>query len=242
MEHKKFKDKVYSYLVGDLRGRDLEEFEIHYFNCLDCSEYLLMNRLALQRIKEFISSSDLSELEDTLAINSILNDINLKIPISLKDKIHFFLSSIKGLTTDRSLPIMIYSLDTTRGEGQKANVCKAGEAVIIQIEGPRDWNDGYLTVLHYDGEDNLTMIFPKKSSDNTFLRSGDMIRIVFKVTTPKGKHYLKALLTSRKWIRPDEIDFSDTVQIAYAIERSIDAINKSDKNSWMETFMEFEVI
>ena len=64
MKHNDFKNNIYNYLNGELEGRDLEEFEIHYFGCLSCRDHLLSVKILYESLREHIRLSELSELKD----------------------------------------------------------------------------------------------------------------------------------------------------------------------------------
>ena len=68
MEHEEFKKNIYSYLSDELEDNDLENFEVHFFECLSCRDFLLSQKLAFSTLREYISTADISEQEIHLMI------------------------------------------------------------------------------------------------------------------------------------------------------------------------------
>jgi hypothetical protein len=87
MEHKEFKNKVYIYLSGELEGNDLENFEVHYFSCLSCRDYLLSLKLLFSTLREYFRSSEISEIEDILDVELILDEIKEKYQKGIKQRL-----------------------------------------------------------------------------------------------------------------------------------------------------------
>jgi hypothetical protein len=87
MDHVEFKNKVNSYISGELVNDELDEFEIHYFNCLSCRNYLFMHKVILKALREIILSSDIKELESTFNISSILNEMSLNHEKEMKESL-----------------------------------------------------------------------------------------------------------------------------------------------------------
>ena len=103
-------------------------------------------------------------------------------------------------------------------------------------------SDGYLVILHYDESENVSMVFPTRSQDNTFVRAGTEKKISGTVTGPYGKQNFKVIWTSRPLIEPDEIDFSDEEDIERAINAFLDALAELNEGEWIETDYVFEVL
>ena len=96
-------------------------------------------------------------------------------------------------------------------------------------------SDGYLVILHYDESENVSMVFPTRSQDNTYVRAGTEKKISGTVTGPYGKQNFKVIWTSRPLIEPDEIDFSDEEDIERAINAFLDALAELNEGEWIET-------
>jgi len=249
MDHKEFKAEISRYLSGDLSGEQLEEFEVHYINCLGCRDALLLQKTVDSCIKEYIKTSEIPALERVLDIEGFLKEIQkekAKIPLSdlIKNKILSItkrLNLIEQITSLKSIltfPLEIVPLGATRGPEEQKNLYSVGQTVVLSIEAPRD---GHIAVFHYDSEGNLRLVFPRKKDDVTFAKSKEEKRIGMKVTEPAGKQWLKAVFFGREVIKPPKIGLEEDTSGLTTIEAFLDAIPNLKKDEWMESEYEFNV-
>jgi hypothetical protein len=126
------------------------------------------------------------------------------------------------------------------GETDK-NIYKMGTNINICIEMPPK-RDGYLSVFHYNDKHNLEMIFPSKKTDSTFIKASLEKIIKIKVSKPLGKHYIKAIWSSKQLLIPNQIAFNNPVAVTFTMEDFLESILKLNNDEWMEFVEEFEVV
>lgn len=221
------------YIFGYLTDRNFdsklkEAMEEHYFECDKCFNNLELTSATIGAIQ-------------TEGVDKLLKYSEEKNKISLKGKFRSLVDRLNQLVTDRFFPSTTLNLDGVRGGGKKTEIFKVGDPLIIQLDIPADM-DGYLTILHYDEKNNLKMIFPKKKTDDTHVKAGEEKWIEMRANAPTGKHYLKAILTSNKIVEPNDINFSNSVDVVVTIEKLIDLINEITTDEWKESVTEFEVV
>ena len=249
MDHILFRDKIDSYINGGLDGDELAAFEIHFYNCLDCRKYLIKQKSMYALINKSILSLDESNMIEIFGSKSILKQIidegaqqkivnkNTDKP-SLRSKLIDVINKISAPKSNIALGLSIVQADAVKGDKKTNNIYKVGEIVIISIDTPKN---GYLTLLHYDDHYNLRMIYPDKEIDEAFQKAGEVKRIPIKAK-PKGKHYLKALLTSRQLIEQDNLYPHDDELNISAIGKVLESVNGLDDDEWIESIAEFEVV
>ena len=114
-----------------------------------------------------------------------------------------------------------------------------GERISIDLEPPED---GYLTILLYDDENNLKLLFPEKGTDDICVKGGEKKQFGMVAAEPLCKQYLKAFWTSDQLMIPDQIDFGDESSIRSAIERFLKSISKLGDDDWTVFVQQFDVV
>jgi tetratricopeptide (TPR) repeat protein len=162
-------------------------------------------------------------------------------PVVFKEKIRALIGRISQLVSEGGFLCTSFGIAGAKGAEEDENAYSPGEPIFVYVEAP-DEMDGYVTIFHYDEEDNLQMVFPSKITDKTFLRAGEEQRITIGQLQITGKHYLKALWTSKQVINPVDINFGDELAIADAIESFLESIHSLGKDEWLESVAQFEVV
>ena len=179
--------------------------------------------------------------KEVLAIMKIENDLERDILKWVNQRP--LLERLKNLVSSLSMPVYSFPAGShaTRGEAELSAKTQytIKESIVFCV--PID-SDGYLVILHYDESKNVSMVFPTRSQDNTFVRAGTEKKISGTVTGPYGKQNFKVIWTSRPLIEPDEIDFSDEEDIERAINAFLDALAELNEGEWIETEYVFEVL
>jgi hypothetical protein len=100
--------------------------------------------------------------------------------------------------------------------------------------------DGHLTVFHYDEENNIEIVFPKNRDDTIFLGKDEKRRVLIPTTEPKGKHFLKAVLTPQQIVDTRLVEAPG--EILRLIEQALNSLSSLRDGEWMEAVAEFEVV
>lgn len=159
----------------------------------------------------------------------------------------FIIANLNGLTSDSfmcktsSLGDAQYRGDAQQDQKPSKAVYTIGEPIIVSIEMPAE-NDGYLAVFHYDEKYNLNMLFPRETSDDTFVNAGKEIRVGLTAEKPIGRQYVKAIWTDKQAIQSAAIDFDDNESVAAAIKEFLKIIYEIDNIKWLESVKDFEII
>jgi tetratricopeptide (TPR) repeat protein len=123
--------------------------------------------------------------------------------------------------------------------GVQEDIYLLGDRINIDLEPPKD---GYLTILLYDDENNLKLLFPEKGTDDTFVKGGEKKQFGIVAAEPLCKQYLKAFWTSDQLMVPDQIDFGDESAIRSAIETFLESISALSDDDWMVFVQQFDVV
>ena len=143
-----------------------------------------------------------------------------------------------GLSTALRFNFAVAPLSTRSGGRQGKNF-NIGESIDLKFDPPRKM-DGYLTVFQYDEKYNLKIVFPRNKDDILFVGKDEKRGLLLAATGPKGKHYLKAVLTPRQVIDSETIKSS--ADILYLTEEVLSSIKRLRDGEWMEAVAEFEVV
>ncbi len=114
-----------------------------------------------------------------------------------------------------------------------------GERISIDLGPPKD---GYLTILLYDDENNVKLLFPENATDDTFVKGGEKKQFGIVAAKPLCKQYLKAFWTSDQLMVPDQIDFGDDSAIRSTIETFLSSVSALSDDDWMVFVQQFEVV
>ena len=133
-----------------------------------------------------------------------------------------------------------YNPEVTMGSGFDKDTYCIGERIMISIKAPEE-KDGFMTVFHYDDKDNLTLLYPDKSTTDTSVGAGKEKKIGIVATKPIGTHYLKAFWTCTKILKPEEVNFGDEPEIATTIANFIKVVRDLSSDDWIESVSEFEI-
>lgn len=109
----------------------------------------------------------------------------------------------------------------------------------LNIEIPVE-KDGYLTVLHWNGDD-ISLIFPDPDNSKTFIKSGQTKTIEHTVTLPSGLQQIKTFITEKQLIKPEEIDFNDKKSIYEKLQEFIKKLQESSEDKWSQQVINYEV-
>lgn len=231
----KFKKNIDEYCLDpDFDWKLRYEMDDHLINCEQCQKIYALSSLVTS--KEVMSEPIKSVRME------MVNEKTEVLPFKdIKEKFISLIDSLNQLTSESLFPFTTLSLATIRGgESQKGPSC-IGDPILIYLESPQDV-DRYLTIFHYDDNNNLEMLFPNKSSDETLIKAKEEKKIRLIAGPPAGKHYLKAVLTTNKLVEPHNIDFGSESEIVSVIRGILEPINSKKEDNWIEAFVEFEVI
>jgi hypothetical protein len=173
-------------------------------------------------------------LKEGQPLKHIVSKESTEKPKALIDKLGTLVSEI-------SFQCSAYTFDTVKGTEQRRSRFAVGEPIIIYVEAPKV-SDGHLTVIHYDDEYNLGMLFPNKKSDSTLVKPGQEKRLGLQAGKPTGRHYLKAIWTSEQIIKPEIVDFEDKSNVGSCIDDLLNSISDLSERDWMVSYAQFEVI
>ena len=124
-------------------------------------------------------------------------------------------------------------------KGIEEDIYLLGEGISIDLKPPRD---GYLTILLYNDKNNLKLLFPERTTDDTFIKGGEKKQFEIVAAEPLGQQYLKAFLTTDQLMVPDQIDFGDESSFFSAIRAFLNSISDLGDDEWMVFEHEFEVV
>ena len=177
------------------------------------------------------------EILDIMEIERELDEDLLKwadqIPLTQK---------IKNLISSMSLSVYSFPVDAlaTRSEGKKdVKKYSIGDSLVFCIPVV---SDGYLVVLQYDANEEISLISPFNSEDDGFINGGNEKRISGKVTGPIGKQYFKVFWSAKNVLEPELIDFKDKDSVDEALNNYLDALKELKDSDWIETVYEYEVV
>jgi hypothetical protein len=149
---------------------------------------------------------------------------------------------IKKLISSVSLSVYSFPVDAlaTRSEG-KIDVKKysIGDSIVFCIPVVAD---GYLVVLQYDTNEEISLISPLNSEDDGFIHGGNEKRISGKVTGPIGKQYFKVFWSAKNVLETEFIDFKNKDSVEEALNSYFDALKELKDDDWIETVYEYEVV
>jgi len=207
-------------------------------NCL--SEEILTNYLAGE-----VSEKEKQQIENHLYCCKKCPEMLLNIDMidapSLWQSMERIISCatdwIKGITF---VPAGLEPVMGTKGADEKnQETIKVYEGDEINIEIPVK-KDGYLTVIHWNGED-LSPVIPGSYDSKTFIKSGETKSIEFTAHLPAGLQQIRAFITEEKLLNPDEIEFGDKKSIHKKLQDFIEKLEKLDKDKWSQQIKNYEV-
>jgi len=121
---------------------------------------------------------------------------------------------------------------------------KAGHKVFVgdyvNLEIPVD-KDGYLTVIHWNGE-RFSLVFPNPKENDCFVKAGTTKIIKGKIDPPPGIQKIKVFLTEDNIFDVDEIDFQNEKSITGCIKEFIKNLDDLDDDKWSEEIFFYEVL
>ena len=228
-----FKKHIDDYcLDSDFDWKLRYKMDDHLINCEQCQKVYALTSLVtnkeimsdpIKKVRTEISSEE----EKEVSIGG------------LKKKLKSLIDDLNHLVSKSSFPFTTFGLATVKGGDSRKGAYLVGERILIHIEAPKDV-DRYLTIFHYDEHNNITMLFPHIKNNETLLKPGEDKKIGITVGSPEGKHFLKALLTTKKLIDPQNLNFDSEMDLTAAIERFLNSIYSLD-DDWMESVAEFTV-
>lgn len=86
MEHSEFKDLVTLYLTGELDEEKSDQFEMHFFSCKDCRDYLLQNRSTLLLTEKFFTTANIDEVTGAFDTDNLFSD-NKSVSVDKRQKV-----------------------------------------------------------------------------------------------------------------------------------------------------------
>jgi hypothetical protein len=177
------------------------------------------------------------EILDIMEIERELDEDLLKWAdqVPLTQKIKNFISSM-------SLSVYSFPVDAleTRSEGRKdVKRYSIGDSLVFCIPVV---SDGYLVVLQYDANEEISLISPFNSEDDGFINGGNEKRISGKVTGPIGKQYFQVFWSANNVLKPELMDFKDKDSVEEALNNYFDALKELKEDDWIETVYEYEVV
>ena len=149
---------------------------------------------------------------------------------------------IKNLISSVSLSVYSFQVDAlaTRSEGKKdVKKYSIGDSIVFCIPVV---SDGYLVVLQYDANEEISLISPFNSEDDGFIHGGNEKRISGKVTGPVGKQYFKVFWSANNVLEPELINFEDKDSVDEALTNYLDALKELKDSDWIETVYEYDVV
>lgn len=249
MDHSEFRDLVTLYLTGELNEEKSDQFEMHFFSCNNCRDYLLQNRSTLLLAEKFFAIANIDEVTEAFNTDSLFSDNK---PVS-EDKRHKIVSDLikktskhiaaqlKELVSATSFPVLTYSYHTERGEVSTENHYTVGEKIVISIKTPSD-KGGYLTIIHYDDDNGIKIIFPNDTSmENKRFNPQEEVKINIEALPPFGTHFLKAFLTERKIFHHDFDSPDGKIGFLLSLNKFFINLSSIEKEEWMESVCTFEV-
>lgn len=154
---------------------------------------------------------------------------------SIEETVSATLNWIKDITF---IPILEPSMGTVRTEDYSDRIKTfTGDNITIKIPVNRD---GYLTIIHWDGE-NLSLPFPYEKNQDTFITSGTTKDLSVTIDPPAGIQQLKVFLTKDRILKQEEIDFTDDSSIQKGITTFIEKLNEIDEQNWSQEIKTYEV-
>lgn len=240
-----FGKHILDYLTDTDFDHELKDkMEEHYFECDNCFNKLELTSATIgvihsEGVDNLLQYFGNKEIKGKFSeLSSKQHGESSLIPEGLKDLV----KELSVLTSGAhfSCATNPYVPDPTRHDGLHEDTYYPGKQIVISVESPEK-RDGFLTVFHYDDEYNLAMIFPSKPGVKTFLKAGIEKRIVIEAAKPLGKHYLKAIWTSKQIIDPEKVKLEDEAGTAALIETFLTSIHTLRSEDWLESVSEFEV-
>jgi hypothetical protein len=203
MKHQEFIGKTQDYINGDLSEADSADYETHFFNCPACRDHLFAQQAVISAVREVIQSRGMQEAAESLDLASILKLIRAEragLPQRSQSELERDSTGLQQMK--KALIKLIRSLDSSLTFSyslvpQATRGGPLGQTIVLKFEPPRKM-DGHLTVFHYDEENNIEIVFPKNRDDTIFLGKDEKRRVLIPTTEPKGKHFLKAVLTPQQ--------------------------------------------
>jgi|APSaa5957512622_1039677.scaffolds.fasta_scaffold07559_3 hypothetical protein len=239
-------DEFQKHILNYLTDRDFdhelkEKMEEHYFECDNCFNNLEIASATIAVIH--------SEGVDNLLRYSEDEEIQEKFKKTedsypIPPDVDTILKEVVILTSANPFPgNMIPFQDVLMAERfpgpDGSGIYIVGERISIDLEPPKD---GYLTILLYDDENNLKLLFPEKGTDDICVKGGEKKQFGMVAAEPLCKQYLKAFWTSDQLMIPDQIDFGDESSIRSAIERFLKSISKLGDDDWTVFVQQFDVV
>lgn len=260
MNHKQFKDMILDYLANQLDLKEELVFQAHFMDCDKCMKEFLLQKYIFEKLQDGSVTARLRERAQEIpeplevkierrfhgdmgewelsGVREYIQRPSKTIPRSkrLEDLIDYF----QELKPKYSFPCRIYRYDPLgiTHRGTHKDLYTIGERIVIVIEPPKD---GYLTILHYDEDFNLNMIFPSKTSDDTFVEKRKDKRLGIEAQEPIGKHYLMAIWTTSQIIDPKKINFANQAEVASTIGTYLNSLAELKADERSQSLAKFEV-
>ena len=242
--------ELYEYLYGKIRKKERAAISSHVSACPYCED-------ELHELREFVGENPEDEFNEYYTthrldksplperIYTLVQEFAVQGTTGsqmFKERLYLLIEGIKRLKPAVSFQLPISALDplTTRGAEQSKDVIDANDTIIIILEPPVE-EEVFLTVFHYDEQNNLQMILPENRNDNISIRAGEIRTLTVDPVKSKGKHYLKAIFTSKPLINPYKIDFEDDLDVATAIGNYLKSIRNLGSAEWWEAVAEFQI-
>ena len=114
-----------------------------------------------------------------------------------------------------------------------------GETLSVRFEMPANGN---LVVLHCFQAGKVEFAFPKTSRETPFLPSGHITIMNYTVTGALGRRFFKAFWARHQLLDFSSVNFEDEFEVEFALEKFIEAIEKSKEEDWLDMLCEYEVV
>jgi hypothetical protein len=253
-------DQLYDYVLGSLSQPIATAIQGHISLCREC----LIQVIHLRRLEEELVNDDLEWAETSTVLERLIRwfkdlvsteplDFEILNPavsaatsirggsgigagLGVASPPNGILGSVLGAAS--SLGAILRKPRSKERGNRKDDSFKIGDPLLLSLSIPAD---GHLLVLHYDGADSLSLVFPNNSSDDTFVKTGETKRIPGHVEGPTGLQFLKAIWTTHPVIDPTGIDFVDQVSLEKALETCMEQLDKLKPDEWRAVLCEFKV-
>ena len=108
----------------------------------------------------------------------------------------------------------------------------SGEEVYLKVHSNKD---GYLTIIHWNGED-INIVLPNIYEKDTFVKANGVKELKARIDPPPGIQEVKIFLTEVKILETEGIDFQDKSIIQRKIKEFVEKLREVEKDWWVKSY------
>ena len=212
---------IYEYYLGNLKDEELHKLEQHLSVCTSCRKAY---------------NSFLVEVNKTATV-SVSNKLASRFGLR-KDAVDLF-DKFTKLVFGLQSPSWLVSAEGTRSVEGKKSEYKVGDEFDLYVKSIRD---GYLTLFHWDSENNYSLLYPSYEEDNTFVKAGQAISVRLRAGLPKGEQHVKSILTPVMAIDPLSLDFNSLEDVRNSVNNYFSVVAGLSRDEVAVSDISFAVV